>query len=65
MRDDAPLAHACPAPHQPPASHASHAVALDDDWYSPAAQSSQVLALSPALNWPGAHAIESLERARQ
>ena len=54
-----------PAPHQPPTSHAPHAVALDDDWYSPAAQSSQVLALSPALNWPGAHAIESLERARQ
>jgi hypothetical protein len=34
-----------PAPHQPPASHATHAVAFGDDWNSPAAHSTH--ALSP------------------
>ena len=54
-----------PAPHQPPASHASHAVALDDDWNVPASHSTHALRpLEPAKE-PGAHAIGTLERARQ
>jgi hypothetical protein len=54
-----------PAPHQPPASHVSHAVALDDDWYSPAAHATHALMPLRSAKEPGAHAIGSDERARQ
>jgi hypothetical protein len=54
-----------PAPHQPPASHASHAVAPDDDWYSPAAHATHALRPPAPANAPGAHAIGAPERSRQ
>jgi len=54
-----------PAPHQPPASHASHAVALDDDWNSPASHSKHASRPLAFAKPPGAHAIGVAERARQ
>ncbi len=54
-----------PAPHQPPASHASHAVAPDDDWYSPAAHSTHAPRPLTFAKPPGAHAIASAARAKQ
>jgi hypothetical protein len=52
-------------PHHLPTSHASHAVALDDDWNSPTLQSWHVLAPPAAPNRPGAQAIGTLERSTQ
>jgi hypothetical protein len=54
-----------PAPHQPPAAHASHAVALDDDWYSPASHSRQALIPLTLATEPGGHAIGVAERVKQ
>jgi hypothetical protein len=54
-----------PARHQPPASHASHAVAPDDDWYSPAAHSKHAPRPETLAKPPGAQATGSVERARQ
>ena len=54
-----------PGPHQPPASHASHAVAFDDDWKVPPAHSKHASRLLTFENPPGAHAIGLDERARQ
>ena len=54
-----------PAPHQPPASHGSHAVAFDDDWNSPASHSKHALSRDTFANVPGAHCSAALERARQ
>jgi len=54
-----------PAPHQPPASHTSHAVAFDDDWNSPAAHSKHVCRPLAFEKPPGAHSIGSVERATQ
>jgi hypothetical protein len=54
-----------PAPHQPPASHASHAVAPGDDWNSPAPHSTHALSPLAFDRKPGAHAIGSLELGGQ
>ena len=64
-----PAAHSvtelAPAPHQPPASHASHAVAFGDDWTSPAAHATHALRPVASATLPGAHGIGAAERARQ
>ena len=54
-----------PTPHQPPGSQASHAVAFDDDWYSPATHSTHTLSPLALAKPPGAQWIGSLERAKQ
>jgi len=54
-----------PAPHQPPASHASHAVAPDDDWNSPAAHATHAPRPLALATEPGGHGIGVAERARQ
>ena len=54
-----------PAPHQPPALHGSHAVALGDDWNSPAAHATHALKLVVPAKEPGEQAIGVAERARQ
>ena len=54
-----------PAPHQPPASHASHAVAPGDDWYSPATHPRHASSPLPFAKLAGAHAIGSVARAKQ
>jgi len=64
-----PSAHSvtalAPAPHQPPASHGSHAVAFDDDWNVPASHSTHASRPLSLAKPPGAHSIGSAERARQ
>ena len=64
-----PSAHSvtalAPAPHQPPASHASHAVAFDDDWNSPASHSKHASRPLTFAKPPGAHSIGSLELGGQ
>ena len=46
-----------PAPHQPPASHASHAVAFGDGWYSPGSHGEHSLARNALLKLPGLHSL--------
>ena len=64
-----PSAHSvtelAPAPHQPPASHASHAVAFGDDWNVPPSHSKHASRPLTLAKLPGAHSIGSDERARQ
>ena len=46
-----------PTPHQLPAWHASHAVALDDDWYSPVSHAVHVALPLMVVTLPAAHAL--------
>ena len=48
-----------PSGQKSPASHASHAVALDAAWYEPAAQLVHTSPPSCALNVPGLHNLQS------
>jgi hypothetical protein len=54
-----------PTPHQPPASHGSHAVEFHDDWYSPAAHATHTLSPLLSANRPGEHLTGCSDPARQ
>jgi hypothetical protein len=66
---DVPASHSvtalAPAPHQPPASHATHAVAFADGWNEPAAHSTHAPRPLAFEKPPGVHAIGALARATQ